>query len=86
MHSFLEIRYVYMFTVKKICSPYDVHPLLFRTKFFALTKFTVPNCSNMDAQRIYYLTVVQLFMCSLNLGPRAVYMLQVPRYLNPALG
>jgi len=31
------------------------------------------------------LTVVRLFKCTLSLGPRAVNMLQTPRYLNPAL-
>jgi len=39
----------------------------------------------MDAHRIYDLTVVHLFKCIFNLGPRAVNMLRAPRYLNPAL-
>jgi len=42
------------------------------------------NDNHMDAHRIYDLTVVY-FKCILNLGPHAVKMLQVLRYLNPAL-
>jgi len=45
----------------------------------------MPDGNHMDAQRIYYLTAVHLFKCSLNLGPRAVNMLQASRYLSPAL-
>jgi len=29
--------------------------------------------------------IQQLFKCIFNLGPRAVYILRAPRYLNPAL-
>jgi len=43
------------------------------------------NGSHMDVYRIYDLTVVYLLKCIFNLGPRAVMMLQAPRYLNPAL-
>ena len=43
------------------------------------------NGSHMDAHRIYDLTVVHLFKCIFNLGPRAVDMLRALRYLNPAL-
>jgi len=35
----------------------------------------------MDAHRIYDLAVVHLFRCILNLGPRAVHMLQDPRWI-----
>jgi len=45
----------------------------------------MPNGSHMDVHKIYDLTVVHLFMCILNLRPRAVNMLRAPRYLNPAL-
>jgi len=41
--------------------------------------------SHMDAHRIYDFTVVHMFKCLLNLGPRAVNMLQAPRHLNLAL-
>jgi len=34
---------------------------------------------------IYDLTVVRLFKCVFNLGPRAFDMLQAPRHLNSAL-
>jgi len=44
----------------------------------------MPNDNHMDAHIIYNLTVVVLFKCIFNLGPRAVNMLQAPRYLNPA--
>jgi len=40
----------------------------------------------MHAHKIYDLTVVHLFKCIFKLGPRAVNMLQVLGYLNPALG
>jgi len=40
----------------------------------------------MDVHRICDLTVVHLFKCIFNLGPRADRMLRAPRYLNPALG
>jgi len=36
----------------------------------------MPNGSHMDDHRIYDLTVVHMFKCILNLGPRAVDMLQ----------
>jgi len=39
----------------------------------------------MDVYKIYDLTVVNLFKCVFNLGPRTVNMLQVPRCLNPAV-
>jgi len=39
----------------------------------------------MHAHKIYDLTVVHLFNCIFKLGPRAVNMLQAPRYHNPAL-
>ena len=38
----------------------------------------------MNAHIIYDLTVVHLFKCIFNFGPSDVYMLQVPRHLNPA--
>jgi len=41
--------------------------------------------SHMDARIMYDLTVVNLFQCIFNVGPRAVSMLRAPRYLNPAL-
>jgi len=62
-----------------------MHQLLFRTRFFALTKFTMTDGSHMDAHIIQYLTVVHLFSYIFNFGPRAVDMLQASRYLNPAL-
>jgi len=43
----------------------DVDQVLFRTRFFVLTKFSIPNCSQMDAHRIYDLTVVHLSKCFL---------------------
>jgi len=43
------------------------------------------NGSHMDTHKIYDLTVVHLFSCIFNLRPRAVNMLQSPRYLYPAL-
>jgi len=45
----------------------------------------MPNGSHMDGHRIYDLTAVCLFKCIFNLGPRALGMLQAPRYLHPAL-
>jgi len=45
----------------------------------------MPNGSHMDARKIYDLTVVHLSMSIFNLGPRAVNMLQAPRFLNLAL-
>jgi len=45
----------------------------------------MPNGSDMDTHRIYDLTVVHLFKCIFDLGPRAINMLQAPRYLNPEL-
>ena len=38
-----------------------------------------------DVHRICDITVVHLFKCIFNLGPRAVIMLRAPRNLNPAL-
>jgi len=64
---------------------HNVHQLVLRTRFFALTKFSMLNGSHMDAHRIYDLTVVHLFKCIFNLGPRAVDMLRALRYLNPVL-
>jgi len=43
------------------------------------------NVNHMDVHKIYDLTVVRLFRCIFNLGPRAPNVLQAPRYLNPAL-
>jgi len=45
----------------------------------------MPNDNHKDAHRSYNLTVVFLFECIFDLGPRAPYMLLTPRYLNPAL-
>ena len=72
---------------RKRCVAHNVLQLLFRTRFFVLTKFSVSNGSHMDDHRIYALTVVHLFKCICNLGPRAVDtgMLQTPFYFNPAL-
>jgi len=39
----------------------------------------------MDAHIFCDLTVVRLFKCIFNLGPRAVYMVRAPRHVNPAL-
>jgi len=39
----------------------------------------------MDAHIFCDVIVVHLFKCIFNLGPRAVFMLQVPPRLNPAL-
>jgi len=58
IYPFLLKSYVYTFFVKKDMLPYNVQQLLFRTRFFVLTKFSMPNGSHMDAHRIYYLTVV----------------------------
>jgi len=45
----------------------------------------MPNGIHTDAYGNYDLTVVHLFKCVFNLGPRAVNILQALRYLNPAL-
>jgi len=86
MYSFLVKIYVYAFLVKK-CVAHDVHHLLFKTRFFVLTKFSMPNVSHIDAHRIYDLTlaIVYLFKFIFNLGPRTVRMIPARRYLNPAL-
>jgi len=39
----------------------------------------------MDAHRIYDLTVVHLFKCIFDLRPRAINMLNAPRYRNAVL-
>jgi len=62
--------------------PINVQQLLFRTRFFIFTKFSMLDGSHLDAQRKI---VVHLFKCVLNLGPRAVNTLQALRCLNPAL-
>jgi len=46
----------------------------------------MPYVIHIDAHRIYDLTDVHLFTCNFYIGPRAVNILQAPRYLNPALG
>ena len=45
---------------------HNAHQLLFRTRFFVLPKFRMPNGSHVNAHRIYYLTVVHLFKCILS--------------------
>ena len=55
---------------------HEVHQLLFSAKYFVLNKFSMPNDSHMDAHRIYDLTVVHLFKCIFDIGPRTVNMLQ----------
>jgi len=57
---------------------HDIHKLLFRTRFFVFTKFSMPNDNHMDTHIIYYLTVVHLYKCTgiSKLGLRAVNMLQ----------
>ena len=47
---------------------HNVHQLLFRTRFFVLTEFSVPNGSHIDAHKI----VFHLFKCILNLGSLVV--------------
>jgi len=44
------------------------------------------NGADMDAHIFCDLTVVHLFKCIFNLGPRAVYMLRALRHLNLVLG
>jgi len=84
MHSFLVKSYVYTFLVKKYVA-HNVHQLLFRTKVFVLTNSVCPmSVTWMPTEFV----IKQLFACSsllFNLGPRAVIMLQAPRYLNPSL-
>jgi len=75
-------RYVKYVFGKKIYVAHNVHQLLFRTKFLALTKFIMPNGSHMDAHKIYDLTVV---FCSAEFSTRGPALLQAPRSLNPAL-
>jgi len=62
--------------------PINVQQLLFRTRFFIFTKFSMLDGSHLDVQRKI---VVHLFKCVLNLGPRAVNTIQALRCLNPAL-
>jgi len=57
----------------------NVHQLLFRTSFFVLTKFSMHNVSHMDPHIIYDLTVVYLFKCIFNLGPRATLIRHWPQ-------
>ena len=78
------VQHVYVFGKKRYVVR-NVHQLLFKTRFFVLTKFSMHSGSHMDTHRIYDLTVVHLFKCIFNLGPRALHMLQAPRHLNPAL-
>jgi len=40
------------FWVKKGCVVHNVHQLLFRTRFFALTKFSILNGGHMDVHLI----------------------------------
>jgi len=46
---------------KKRYAAHDIHQLLFKIGFFVFTKFSMPNGIQMDAHRIYDLTV---FTCS----------------------
>jgi len=78
---FMLKRYVCLFGKKRHVA-HKVHQLLFTTRFFVLTKLSMPNGSYMDTHRIYDLTYVHLFKCIFNLGPRAINMLQSPRCLN----
>jgi len=80
MYSFLVIRNVYTFLVKKLFNP--LCPPV-KTRFFVFTKFSMPNGSHMDAHRIFDQTVVHLFKCILKLGPCADNMLQA--VLSPRL-
>jgi len=60
MFSFLVKRYIYAFLIKRYVG-HNVHQSLFRTRFFLLTKFSMPNnVSHMNAHRIYYITVLRL--------------------------
>jgi len=45
----------------------------------------MPNGNQIDSHRIYDLTVIHLFKGIFDLGPRAVKMVQAPRYLDRAL-
>jgi len=62
------------FLVKRMCgcSPH-LKQLLFTTRFFALTKFSMLDGSHMDVHRICDLAVVHLFKCIFNLGPRVPF-------------
>jgi len=60
-------------------------PVAIYYQVFALTKFSMLNCSHVDAHIICDLTVVHLFKCIFNLGSRAVITLRAPGYLNQAL-
>jgi len=64
---------------------HKIHQLLFSARYFVPTKFSMPNGSHMDAHRIYDLTVVHLFKCIFDLGPRALNMQKAPRYRNAVL-
>jgi len=63
---------MYMRLVIKIYLAHYVQQLPFRTTFFVFAKVNIPNGSLMDAYRNYDLTVVHLFKCIFNLGPRVV--------------
>jgi len=84
MYFFLVKRYVYTSLVKKY-AVHNVRQLLFRNRVLVLTEFNMPIGGHMGTHKIYDLTVVHLFKCIFDLGPRAVNMLQAPRYLNQEL-
>jgi len=59
IYSFMINRSAYTFVVKKICTPQYLLVCIY-DQFIVHTKFSMPSDSNMDAHRIYDLTLVQM--------------------------